>query len=107
MDLTLKHAMEQFDQAEHSPMHVTHEYPDPDYAAHVTKYPWREDNGYLPSALHGSPPETLKESLWAGKYGISRRAGDEESEIPDRDTQGPSRDVTWDPDYHVSDAAVT
>lgn len=103
----LKYAMEQFDQSEHSPIHATHEYPDPDYAAYVTKYPWREDDGYLPSALHGSSSETLKVSQWAGNYGSSWKAGDEESEVLDDDTQRPARDVTWDPDYHVSDAAVT
>ena len=88
-------------------MNAIHEYPDPDYAAFVTKYPWREDDGYLPSALHGLPSEFLGENPRPGDHGNGRKFGHDGGEILDGDAPGSARDVTWDPDYEVSEAGVT
>ncbi|KAF6230208.1 hypothetical protein HO133_004547 [Letharia lupina] len=88
-------------------MFATHEYPDPDYAAYVTKYPWREDDGYLPSALHGLPPESLEEISRAGVYSSPQKAGDDGGEVLDSVAHGPAKEVTWDPDYQESEAGLT
>ncbi len=85
----------------------THEYPDPDDAAYATKYPWREEDGYMPSALHGLPSQSLEEVSRAGNYDDPWRGGHDGSEVLDSDAQGPVRDVRWDPDYQVSEAGVT
>ena len=82
-------------------MYPIHEYPDPDYAAFVTKYPWREDDGYLPTALHGLPPESLEENPRPGDHGNGG------GEILDVGAPRAARDGTWDPDYEVSEAGVT
>ena len=84
-----------------------HEYPDPDYAAHVTKYPWREEDGYLPSALHALPFESFEQNARPGNSGIIRRFGHDGGEILDSDAPDPARDVMWDPDYQVSEAGAT
>ena len=84
-------------------MHATHEYPDPDYAAHVTKYPWTEEDGYLPSALHGLPANSLEKNLPSAGYDHARRFGHDVAEIVDSDAPEP----TWDLDYQVSEAGVT
>lgn len=99
--------MEQFDQSDYGLMFATHEYPDPDYAAYVTKYPWREDDGYLPSALHGLPPESLEEISRAGVYSSPQKAGDDGGEVLDSVAHGPAKEVTWDPDYQESEAGLT
>lgn len=99
--------MEQFDQIDIGLTHTTHEYPDPDFAAYVTKYPWREDDGYLPSALHRVPSESLEEISRSRNDDRPWRAGDDEDDVLDSDAQGPAREVTWDPDYQVSEASVT
>ena len=99
--------MEQPEQSEYDLMHATHEYPDPDYAAYVTKYPWREEDGYLPSALHGLQSQTLKENLPSLNYDNTRKFGREGSEIVDSDAPEPVRDVTWDLDYQESEAGIT
>lgn len=99
--------MEQSEQAEYDLMHATHEYPDPDYAAYVTKYPWRGEDGYLPTALHGLPPESLKENLPSVTYDSARNFGHDGGESVDSDAPEPARDVTWDLDYQVSEAGLT
>ena len=99
--------MEQSEQSVYDLMHPTHEYPDPDYAAYVTKYPWREEDGYLPSALHGLPSELLEENLWSGSHVNTRKIEYDRGEIVDSDAPGPANDVRWDPDYQVSEADVT
>ena len=101
--------MEQVEQSEYDLMHSTHEYPDPVYAAYVTKYPWREEDGYLPSALHGLPSESLEENLPSVNYDSARNFGHDGGEIVDSDVPEPARDVTWDRDldYQVSEAGVT
>lgn len=93
--------MENSVQPDYDLMYKTHEYPDPDYAVYVTKYPWRQDDGYLPSALHGLPlsrPEY---------HGTSWKCGHDRDETLDDDGLGPDRDVAEDPDYQVSEACVT
>ena len=99
--------MEQLGQSDYGLRPTSHEYPDPDYAAHVTKYPWLGDDGYLPSALHGLPSKSLKEIPRPGKYASSWKAGDEEGDALDSDVRAPAREVMWDPDYQVSEAGVT
>lgn len=99
--------MEQFRGSDYGLMSATHEYPDPDYAAYVTKYPWREDDGYLPSALHGLPSESLKEIARPGNHEGSWKAGQDGGEVLDNDAQSPTREVTRDPDYQLSEADVT
>ena len=99
--------MEQFAQSDYGLMQATHVYPDPDYAAYVTRYPWREDDGHLPSALHGLPSESLPEISRPGQHGSSWKAGDDKGEVPDSGTQEFAREVRWDPDYQVSEAGVT
>lgn len=99
--------MEQPEQSEYDPMHATHEYPDPDYAAYVTKYPWREEDGYLPSALLGLPSESLEENLPSLNYDNTWKIGREGGEIVDSDAPEPARDGTWDLDYQVSEAGIT
>ena len=94
-------------QSEHSPTHITHEYPDPDFAAYITKYPWREDDGYVPPALHGLPPASLGGFSPRIKYSSPGKDIDYQGEIFDSDAQGPARELTWDPDYQVSDPGVT
>ncbi len=88
-------------------MPATHEYPDPDYAAYATKYPWREDDGYLPSALHGLSSESLEDISPPGNYGSPWKAGKEGGEVLDGHARVPSRELTCDPDYQVSEAGVT
>lgn len=100
---TLKPAMSQSERSEYDLLHVTHEYPDPDYAAYVTKYPWTEEDGYLPSALHGLPSESLEENLSSAYYDDARGFGHDGAEIVDSDIPEP----TWDLDYQVSEAGVT
>lgn len=95
--------MEQFGPSDYR----RHEYPDPDYAAHVTRYPWREDDGYLPSALHGLPPESLENISRPANYGIPWQGRDDRDETLDIDAQGSGREVRWDSDYQVSEAGVT
>ena len=94
-------------QPEHSPTHVTHEYPDPDFAAYASKYPWREDDGYLPSALHELLPESLGGFSPPTKYSSPGKDGNDRGEIFDSEVQDPARELTWDPDYQVSDPGVT
>lgn len=101
--------MEQSNQSEYGLVHAdaAHEYPDPDFAAYVTKYPWREDDGYLPPALHGLPTESLQNSSCPGNHGNPWQPGPNGDEILERKALGPARDVAWDPDYQVSEACVT
>lgn len=104
-----KLAMEQSDQPEYGLMHAdaAHEYPDPDYAAYVTKYPWRGDDGYLPPALHGLPSESLENNSRPGNHGNTWKPGHNGGEIHESDAPGPAGDMTWDPDYQMSEAGVT
>ena len=95
------HHMERFVQSDYGFIPTTHEYPDPDYAAFITQYPWRENDGYLPSALHGLPSESLDEIPRPGK------CGDDGGELLDSDAQDTPKGVTWDPDYQMSEAGVT
>lgn len=99
--------MEQPGPSDYSFMRAAHEYPDPDYAAYVTRYPWREDDGYLPSALDGLPSESVKEISRPGNHGNHWNIGHEGGDVLDKDAQGPARVVTWDPDYQVSEADLT
>ena len=99
--------MERLGQADSGFMHATHEYPDPDYAAYATIYPWREDDGYLPSALHDLPSGSLEGVSRYGNDGRPWTIGDDGGEVRDSDAEGPAREVTCDPDYQVSEAAVT
>ena len=99
--------MEQVTHSEYSFMHTTHEYPDPDYAAYVTKYPWREDDGYLPSALHGLPSESLEEISRPGNHGGPWKARHDRREVVGSDAQALAADVAWDSDYQFSEACVT
>lgn len=99
--------MEEFSQSNYGLGPISHVYPDPDYAAYVTKYPWLGDDGYIPSALHGLPSKSLEEIPRSGSYESPWKAGDDESEFIDSVAQAPAKEVTWDPDYQVSDAVVT
>lgn len=99
--------MEQFGHSDYGSIPATHEYPDPDYAAYATKYPWREGDGYLPPALQGSSSKSLEEPPRPGSDGGPWKAGEDEGEDLDLDVQDPSREVTWDPDYQVSEGSVT
>ena len=94
----------------YGPLHAIHEYPDPDYAAYVNKYPWREDDYRFPSALpalNGLSSSPLEKISPPRDYGHPRKAGLDNCEIVDRVVQGPARDLTWDPDYQVSEADLT
>ena len=93
--------MENSGQSDYDLLYATHEYPDPDYAAYVTKYPWREDDGYLPSALQGLPFSQR------GYHGNTWKRGYDGGELLGSDAPGADRDVTEDPDYQVSEACVT
>lgn len=99
--------MEQFGQSSYGLIPASHEYPDPDYAAHATKYPWLGDDGYLPSALHGLPSGSLEEIPRPGNHGSPWKAGDDRGEILDSNARGPAREVTWDSDYQLSDSGAT
>ena len=99
--------MERFGRSVNGLVPATHEYPDPDYAAYVNKYPWREDDGYLPSALHGLSSESLEDVSRPGNYSSPWKAGEDRGELLDGDARGLSREVTWDPDYQVSEAGAT
>lgn len=104
---TLEIPMDKLKGSDYGLMTPTHEYPDPDYAAYITKYPWREDDGYLPSALHGLPSRSLKETARTGNHEGLWKAGEDEGEVLDNDAQSPAREVARDPDYQVSEADVT
>ena len=99
--------MEQFALSEYSLMQTTHEYPDPDYAAYVTQYPWREDDGYLPLALHGLPSESLEEISRPGNHGDPWSVRHIRGEVVDSDAQGLATEVAWDSDYQMSEACAT
>ena len=99
--------MEQFGLSDHSLMPTTHEYPDPDYAAYVTKYPWTEDDGYIPSALHDLPSEFLRETSQPGNHGDPWKPRHGRGDVVDSDAQGFSPNVAWDSDYQLSEAGVT
>ena len=89
------------------PGHVIHEYPDPDYAAYVNKYPWREDNGHILSALHDLPLQRSEKVAPPGNYDGLRRAQHDGSEAFNRNTQWPAMDATMDHDYQMSEAGVS
>lgn len=99
--------MEQFGLSDYALIPATHEYPDPDYAAYATKYPWREDDGYLPSALEELSSKSLENPSPSGSDGGHGKADEQEGEVLDFDIQRPAREATWDPDYQVSEASVT
>ena len=88
-------------------MPATHEYPDPDYAAYATKYPWREDDGYLPLALEDLSSKSLEGPSRSGSDSGSGKAGEDEGEVLEFDAPGPAREATLDPDYQISEASVT
>ena len=85
-----------------------HEYPDPDYAAYVTRYPWvGEDDGYMPSGLRSQP-----QSSW--RHDSPDNDGLDQSEARSMDHPGFADDdgffeggMTFDSDYQASDAYVT
>ena len=99
--------MEQFGHSYYDIMPATHEYPDPDYAAYATKYPWREEDDYLPSALEGLSSKSLEAPSRPGSDSSPGKAGEDEGEVRESDVPGPAREATLDPDYQVSEASVT
>lgn len=99
--------MEQFGHSYYGRPPATHEYPDPDYAAYATKYPWREEDDYLPSALEDLSSKSLEVHSRPGSDSGLGEAGEDEDENLEFDVQRPAREATLDLDYQVSEASVT
>lgn len=99
--------MEQFGLSDYGLTPTTHEYPDPDYAAYTTKYPWREDDGYLPSALEDLSSKSLGNPSRSGSEGGAGKADEQDGGILQSHIQEPAREAMWDPDYQASVASVT
>jgi len=86
--------MEQYGESSYDRWSPAHEYPDPDCAAYVTKYPWfGEEDDYVPPRLASGP-----EGAWPGNFQDQPTA---------RGYQSPSwagpRETLFDPDYEASD----
>ena len=100
---------EQFGGYGRGPSPPTHQYPDPDVAAHFTRYPWvGEDDDYVPSSLRTRPPNTWRGDLLNNEHGLDPVAN---TYINGQDFDDNShlyaQETSFDPDYEVSDASIT
>lgn len=100
--------MEQDKWSSYGHLPTLHEYPDPDYAAYVTKYPWvgRED-GYVPPEL-----QDQASGIWNGaSLAIDRfdRTTVRDRHVDDCSDHlmGPDKEELFDPDYHMSEDGVS
>ena len=88
----------------------THQYPDPDVAAHFTRYPWvGEDDGHVPSSLRNPLPNPWRsDSLNDDDHGLDPVANtDTNGQDFDDNSHLYARETSFDPDYEVSDASIT
>ena len=91
------------------PSPPTHQYPDPDVAAHFTRYPWvGEDDGYVPSSLRTPPPNQWRGDFLHDDHGLNPVANtDMSGQDFDDKSHFYARETSFDPDYEVSDASIT
>lgn len=100
--------MEQVEQLNSRLLATTHEYPDPDYAAYVTKYPWaRDDDDYIPSGLQRSPRRAYRDGLEGNLDSALSQVHDDTIDALNSQYLGTDEDMTIDPDYQASDNVVT
>ena len=85
-----------------------HQYPDPDVAAHFTRYPWvGEDDVYVPSSLRDWPQNPWRGDIQQDDYELGPgTTTDINGQDFDDDTHLYVRETTFDPDYEVSDASI-
>ena len=88
---------------------LTHQYPDPDVAAHFTRYPWvGEDDDYVPSSLRSGPSNSWREDDRDNDHELDPVANtDVNCHDFDDDSHHYARETSFDPDYEVSDASIT
>lgn len=86
--------MEQADDSNHDWWSPAHEYPDPDSAAYITKYPWfGEEHDYVPPPLPNGP-----DGAWQGSFQDEPTAHGCQSHF-----WATHRETVFDPDYEASD----
>lgn len=89
--------MEHLDEARSDESSPTHEYPDPDCAAYVTKYPWfGAEDDYVPPRLPDGSEGAWRDTHFAQRTARTRQ--DHALKVP--------RDTGFDPDYEVSDTEI-
>ena len=100
---------EQFGDYGRGPSPPTHQYPDPDVAAHFTRYPWAgEDDGYVPSSLRTGPSNSWREDVLNNDHELDPVANtDVNCQDFDDNSHHYGQETSFDPDYEVSDASIT
>lgn len=99
--------MENMEESIRGSLPTIHEYPDPDYAAYVTRYPWVGDGG---ESGYPEPPHE-PDRLWGGRSQLHDRSTLHPAEDGDSDEYvdrfpSPNKEITFDPDYRASDDAA-
>ena len=99
---------EQFGDYDRGSSPPTHQYPDPDVAAHFTRYPWvGEDHDYVPSSLRDWPQNPWRGDIQHDDHELGPgTTTDINGQDFDDDTHLYVRETSFDPDYEVSDASI-
>ena len=100
--------MEYFDETFASDDSRIHQYPDPAYAAHVTKYPWVvEEDDCVISGLHSNSLAQLDHDLWPNDGSSVAATNDEQSSDSASSPASCHKRMKIDSDYQANEICST